>query len=133
MTDLDFCYNEVQTKKFYRQQIIYYLPNLRLLDGQEVTAIEKVESDNLFGSDLEDKKRIFEAYLPEEKFVDRRLFLKEQIDPESDSEEEILDKDKGLIVGGNTLSSITGKTKGELFESGAGYSTMPQGAVNYKI
>ena len=91
LTDLDFCYNEVQHKKFYRYQILYYIPQLRILDGQEVTHYEKVKADILFGADLENKKEIFNAYLQEEQFVDRRLFVAEQIDPESDSEGERLE------------------------------------------
>ncbi len=63
------------------------------MDGQGVTHFEKVHADNLFGADLETKKEIFKAHLPEEEFVDRRLFLKEQIDPESDSEEENIPED----------------------------------------
>ena len=120
LTELDFCFNEVQNKKFYRFQILYYIPELRKLDGQEVTHFEKVHADNLFGADLENKKEIFKAYLPEEEFVDRRLFLSEQIDPESDSEDEnIAEEDKkerktgGITKGNLTLSSIDKKTKDE--------------------
>ena len=91
LTDLDFCFNDVQHKKFYRYQILYYIPQLRILDGQDVTHYEKVKADILFGADLENKKEIFNAYLPEEEFVDRRLFVAEQIDPESDSEGERLE------------------------------------------
>ena len=97
LTELDFCFNDVQNKKFYRFQILYYIPELRKLDGQEVTHFEKVHADILFGADLENKKEIFKAYLPEEEFVDRRLFLSEQIDPESDSEDENIQK--GYING----------------------------------
>ena len=118
LTELDFCFNDVQNKKFYRFQILYYIPELRRLDGQEVTHFEKVHADNLFGADLENKKEIFKAYLPEEEFVDRRLFLSEQIDPESDSEDEnIKDEDKkerktgGIMKGNLTLSSIDKKSK----------------------
>ena len=118
LTELDFCFNDVQYKKFYRFQILYYIPELRKLDGQEVTHFEKVHADNLFGADLENKKEIFKAYLPEEEFVDRRLFLSEQIDPESDSEDEnIQDEEKkerktgGIIKGNLTLSSIDKKSK----------------------
>ena len=64
------------------------------------------------------KKEIFKAYLPEEEFVDRRLFLSEQIDPESDSEEEnIQEEDKkerktgGIMKGNLTLSSIDKRSK----------------------
>ena len=91
LTDLDFCFNDVQHKKFYRYQILYYIPQLRILDGQDVTHFEKVKADILFGADLENKKEIFNAYLQEEQFVDRRLFVAEQIDPESDSEGERLE------------------------------------------
>ncbi len=118
LTELDFCFNDVQTKKFYRFQILYQIPELRKLDGQPVTHFEKVHADNLFGSDLERKKQIFKAYLPEEEFVDRRLFLSEQIDPESDSEEDnIQEEDKkerktgGITKGNLTLSSIDKKSK----------------------
>ncbi len=64
------------------------MPKLRTLDGQEVTHIDKVEADVLFGHDLMNKKEIFLNYLPEEEFIDRRIFVSEQIDPESDSDED---------------------------------------------
>lgn len=89
LTDVDFCFNEVQNRKFYRFQILFYLPQLRTLDGQEVTYYEKVKADILFGADLENKKEIFKTYLPDEQYIDRRLFTAEQIDPESDSDEDI--------------------------------------------
>ena len=118
LTELDFCFNDVQNKKFYRFQILYYIPELRKLDGQEVTHFEKVHADILFGADLENKKEIFKAYLPEEEFVDRRLFLNEQIDPESDSEDENIQKEDkkermtgGIMKGNRTLSSIDKRSK----------------------
>lgn len=43
----------------------------------------------MFGEDLEKRKDIFKNYLPDEEFVDRRLFFEEQIDPESDSDEDL--------------------------------------------
>ena len=98
LTDLDFCFNDVQHKKFYRYQILYYIPQLRILDGQDVTHYEKVKADILFGADLDNKKEIFNAYLQEEEFVDRRLFVAEQIDPESDSEGERIED--GEIIKG---------------------------------
>ena len=126
LTDLDFCYNEVQHKKFYRYQILYYIPQLRILDGQEVTHYEKVKADILFGADLENKKEIFNAYLQEEQFVDRRLFVAEQIDPESDSEGERIDdgevtksrgKGTGMSKGNGTGMTIDRKgTKGQAFD-----------------
>ena len=84
------------------------MPQLRSLDGQDVTHLEKVKADILFGADLENKKEIFKNFLPDEQFVDRRLFVAEQIDPESDSEEE-MDKvenyESGRKINTNTLMS----------------------------
>jgi len=54
-----------------------------------VSHFEKVKADILFGADLENKKEIFKNFLPDEQFIDRRLFVAEQIDPESDSDEEM--------------------------------------------
>lgn len=85
-----------------------------MLDGQEVSHHDKVKADILFGADTENKKEIFKTYLPEEDFVDRRLFVSQQIDPESDSEdengEELKTKTTNLINSKNiTLSSIYAK------------------------
>jgi protein phosphatase 1 regulatory subunit 7 len=91
---------------------------LRILDGQDVTHLDKVKADILFGADIENKKEIFKSFLQDEQFVDRRLFVSEQIDPESDSEDEgeTLNTE-GKVVRTNkitssknvTLSSIYGK------------------------
>jgi len=58
---------------------------------------------------LENKKEIFKNFLPDEQFVDRRLFVAEQIDPESDSEEEEMEKmdnyESGRKIKTNTLMS----------------------------
>ncbi len=89
LTDVDFCYNDVQNRKFYRYQILFYLPQLRILDGQEVTFYEKVKADILFGADIENKKEIFKTFLPDEQYIDRRLFVSDQIDPESNSDEDM--------------------------------------------
>jgi hypothetical protein len=98
---------------------LFYLPRLRRLDGEEVTHIEKVKSEILFDSDVEQKKEIFKDYLNEEIFIDRRLFVAQQIDPESDSDEndemEILQNRNGKKKTYNnstnnfTLSSIQEK------------------------
>jgi hypothetical protein len=53
-----------------------------------VNSEDKVKADILFGHDLASKKNIFHSFLPEEEFIDRRLFVSEQIDPESDSDDE---------------------------------------------
>lgn len=44
--------------------------------------------------------------MPDEKFIDRRIFVSEQIDPESDSEEDMADLDK-------LENNRTNKAKGE--------------------
>jgi protein phosphatase 1 regulatory subunit 7 len=92
---------------------LFYLPQLRTLDGQEVSHFEKVKADILFGADLENKKEIFKTFLPDEQFIDKRLFVAEQIDPESDSDEEIENfRGKGRDInsrGNLTLSSINDK------------------------
>ena len=58
---------------------------------------------------MENKKEIFKNFLPDEQFVDRRLFVAEQIDPESDSEEEEMEKmdnyESGRKIKTNTLMS----------------------------
>lgn len=85
---------------------------------------EKVKADCLCGDHLEKMKEIFCKYLPEEDWVDRRLFLSEQIDPESDSDEEAenigkdirktknLNNDKLMNSKNVTLSSIGDEKKG---------------------
>lgn len=96
---------------------------MKVLDGQEVSHYEKVKADIVFGDDLEKKKEIFCEYLPPEDWVDRRLFFEEQIDPESDSDEEVdnIEKDmrksktklqeKLFNSKNNTLSSIINERK----------------------
>ena len=109
---------QILCKIFFSIQLISHLPQLKILDGQDITHFEKVKADIVFGDDLENKKEIFCQYLPSEDWVDRRLFFEEQIDPESDSDEEVenIDKDmrksksrlqeKLLNSKNNTLSSI---------------------------
>ena len=87
------------------------MPQLRSLDGQEVSYQDKVKADILFGADLNNKAEIFNSFLPDEQFIDRRLFVEDQIDPESDSDDEIENyaKTKDLMSKNITLSSINDK------------------------
>lgn len=62
------------------------MPQLRMLDGVEITSEEKVKAENLHGYDLQSREIIFKTLLPEEKFVDRRITKIEEIAPESDSD-----------------------------------------------
>ena len=100
LTEFDLSFNPIQCKKYYRFQVLYRIPQLRRLDGVDITAKEKVKAENLHGLDLDDRKTIFKTLLPEEEFVDRRIKTYEDIDPESDSSaEEKLDKDMEIMSG----------------------------------
>ena len=65
---------------------MFHMPELRMLDGVEISNEEKVKAENFHGFDLQDREIIFKSLLPEEKFVDRRLFRVEDVAPESDSD-----------------------------------------------
>ena len=62
-----------------------------MLDGSEVTSEEKIKAENLHGMDRNDREMIFSALLPEERFVDRRINVYENIELESDSDDEQID------------------------------------------
>lgn len=54
-----------------------------------ITSIEEfVKSENLYGLDLEERRRIFKDLLPEEEFIDRRINIGELIEPETESDNE---------------------------------------------
>lgn len=72
-----------------------------------------MKADILFGADLENKKEIFKNFLPDEQFIDRRLFVAEQIDPESDSDEEI-DKLENVESGRKVKTSTLINTRNYL-------------------
>ena len=59
-----------------------------MLDGVDITAEEKVKAENLHGIDKNDRQTIFTSLLPEEKFVDRRMSLIEELEVESEDPEE---------------------------------------------
>ena len=86
LTELDFSFNPIQNKKHYTSQVLYHIPQLRMLDGVQIMAEAKVKSENLHGVDLNDREHIFKAMLPQESFVDRRRDAFEQIEQESDDE-----------------------------------------------
>jgi Leucine-rich repeat (LRR) protein len=88
ITEVDFCVNPVQSCKYYRLQCLFHMPQLRMLDGVEITSEEKVKAENLHGYDLQDREIIFKSLLPEEKFIDRRILRIEDVAAESDSEGE---------------------------------------------
>lgn len=91
LTELDLCFNPIQNRKYYRLQVLFHIPQLRSLDGMEILSEEKIKAENLHGLDLKDRELIFASLLPEEKFVDRRIHLLEDIPPETESESEEID------------------------------------------
>ena len=74
-----------------------------MLDGAEIVPDEKVKAENLHGVDLKDREKIFKSLLPQEKFVDRRICVFEDIeleseDPDSDEEGNVRPKGIGAIM-----------------------------------
>ena len=88
LTELEMCFNPIMDKKLYRLQVLFHIPQLRMLDGMEIQAEEKVKAENLHGVDLADRETIFKALLPQENFVDRRLNVYEDIEPESEDNDD---------------------------------------------
>lgn len=88
LTELDMCFNPIQNKKHYRIQVLFHIPQLRMLDGVDIMSEEKVKAENLHGVDSNDRQTIFTSLLPEEKFVDRRMACVEELDVESEDADE---------------------------------------------
>lgn len=86
LTNLDLSYNPCQNIKFYKIIVVHKLPQLRSLDGLEITEKDFVKAEIFYGGDVEAKKRIFQEVLPEEEFIDRRIFTSHMLDPDSDVE-----------------------------------------------
>lgn len=57
-----------------------------MLDGVDIIAEEKAKAENLHGVDVNDREKIFQAMLPQENFVDRRINVFEDIEEESEDE-----------------------------------------------
>jgi hypothetical protein len=60
-----------------------------MLDGVEISSEEKVKAENLHGYDLQDREIIFKSLLPDEKYVDRRISKIDDVNPESESEDDL--------------------------------------------
>jgi hypothetical protein len=58
-----------------------------MLDGCEVLAEDKAKAENLHGVDFNDRETIFKTLLPQEAFVDRRVYTFEMLENESDDED----------------------------------------------
>ena len=88
LTELDFCFNPIQDRKFYKLQVLYHIPQLRMIDGVEITSEEKIRAECLHGVDLNDKQTIFTNLLTQEQYVDRRISKIEMIEPESEDNDQ---------------------------------------------
>ena len=75
LSALDLSMNFCQSLKFYRFQIIFMLPSLTVLDGQPVDPKEQVKADCFFDRFIDLEKNIFQEELPQEKFIDKRVFM----------------------------------------------------------
>lgn len=106
LTELDLCFNPVQNRKYYRLQVLFKIPQLRNLDGTEITCEEKIKSENLYGLDLNDRETIFKSLLPQEQFVDRRINKMEDIEPESESDPENYDPMEPYEEKGSQISQV---------------------------
>lgn len=58
-----------------------------MIDGVEIIAEEKVKAESLHGVDRTDRETIFTSLLPQEKFVDRRMAIIEDLEVESEDPE----------------------------------------------
>ena len=77
--------------------MLFHIPQLRMLDGVEIIAEEKVKAENLHGVDRQDRETIFTSLLPQEKFVDRRMNMIEDLEIESEDPE----SEEGSSIGLN--------------------------------
>ena len=86
LATIDLSYNTCQKTKFYKTIVVYKLPQLRSLDGSDITPQDYVKSAIFYGEDVEARKKIFGEVLPEEEYIDRRIFTSHMLDPDSDTE-----------------------------------------------
>jgi hypothetical protein len=54
---------------------LFILPDITILDGNEMKESDFVKSENFYGKDLEERKNIFNEIFPEETFIDRRIHV----------------------------------------------------------
>ena len=129
LTELDLCFNPLQNRKFYRYQVLFKIPQLRNLDGVEVTCEEKIKAENFHGLDLNDRETIFKSLLPEEKFIDRRINKVEEIEPESESDPENVEfinhyEEKASQLSLVEMSSVASKTMNEIVSKRGSMASM---------
>ena len=71
--------NQCQSINFYLYLMVYSLPQLLVLDENKVTTNNKTETEVFFGKDVEARKAIFDRFLPQETFVDYRIYKIENV------------------------------------------------------
>ena len=64
LTELEMCFNPIMDKKHYRLQMLFHIPQLRMLDGMDIKAEEKIKAENLHSVDTPDRETIFKALMP---------------------------------------------------------------------
>lgn len=80
LSHLDFSYNPIQERRYYRTQVIYKLLMLQTLDGTPLTSEETVRAEDFYGLHVEEKFNICKKNLEEEEFIDRRIHKSELIE-----------------------------------------------------
>jgi hypothetical protein len=55
--------------------MLYILPQISVLDGKKLVAKDFTKSEIFFGKDVEEREKIFQAVLPDEQFIDRRIHI----------------------------------------------------------
>lgn len=70
-------------KRMYRRRVVHRLPHLCTLDESDVTAEERIETGNLFRTELSDmdgRKRIFHEHFPKLQFQETAEFVDDEQD-----------------------------------------------------
>lgn len=79
LRSLNLTDNVCLSLNFYLYLMIHTLPQLLILDGHEISVKDKTETEVFFGMDVESRKKIFENHLPQEQFVDYRIFKMDNV------------------------------------------------------
>jgi len=75
--------NPCSKKRLYRRRVIHHLPNLFKLDHSDVTAEEKLEAANMYGtalSDVEGRSAVFYKHFPHDAFDSPALFQDDELE-----------------------------------------------------
>ena len=75
--------NPCSQKRLYRRRVLHCLPNLFKLDESDVTAEEKIETANMYGTaraDVQDRQLVFRRHLPHDQCDSPALFQDDEQD-----------------------------------------------------